>query len=472
MSAARREVVVIGAGMGGLCAAIHLKSRNFAVKLLEARSEPGGLAGGFELEGLPFDAGPYILLDRRGLQWAFGKLGLALEDRLDLRRIDDVYQVESRGAGTVRFSGSLDATAAGFEARWPGSGPRYRRFVERMLATYRRLEPLQRVARPGIGRLLAVGAWRDLPFLSRPLRSVLAAAGLPPPLAEAIGIWTHVAGQRTADAPAPLAFVPALIHHHGAYYPRGGIAAIPRLLAAEAIARGVEVRLGTRVKRIRVRGGRTAGVETDAGEHFPAEAVVAGSGGVGVYLDILEETPAAARRRLEDLPLQSPGVCAYLAVMGATPPPYLRFHLPGDGRTCRLLVTPSAASPEMENRGWRPARLLAPMDHRIAETGGPAAQAEFLEEVLSETWWKQHVPQHRVLTTRTPREWGAEYHLHRDSMNPVMTARFMRAGRLAHRSPHVRGLYLAGSATHPGQWVSFCAISGVLAAEQLEADLG
>ena len=72
--------------------------------------------------------------------------------------------------------------------------------------------------------------------------------------------------------------------------------------------------------------------------------------------------------------------------------------------------------------------------------------------------------------TRIPTEWGAAYHLHRESMNPVMTAAFMRAGRLAHRSPHVRGLYLAGSATHPGQWVSFCAVSGVLAADRLRED--
>jgi phytoene dehydrogenase-like protein len=57
-------------------------------------------------------------------------------------------------------------------------------------------------------------------------------------------------------------------------------------------------------------------------------------------------------------------------------------------------------------------------------------------------------------------------------MNPVMTTRFMRAGRLAHRSPYVKRLYLAGSSTHPGQWVSFCAISGILAADCLREDLG
>jgi phytoene dehydrogenase-like protein len=48
-----------------------------------------------------------------------------------------------------------------------------------------------------------------------------------------------------------------------------------------------------------------------------------------------------------------------------------------------------------------------------------------------------------------------------------MTAKFMREGRISHRSPVVEGLYLAGSSTHPGQWVSFCAISGVLAAKEL-----
>jgi phytoene dehydrogenase-like protein len=47
----------------------------------------------------------------------------------------------------------------------------------------------------------------------------------------------------------------------------------------------------------------------------------------------------------------------------------------------------------------------------------------------------------------------------------------MRRGRLAHRSPHAARLYLAGSATHPGQWVSFCAISGVLAADLAHEDL-
>jgi phytoene dehydrogenase-like protein len=129
---------------------------------------------------------------------------------------------------------------------------------------------------------------------------------------------------------------------------------------------------------------------------------------------------------------------------------------------------PAADPPRRDD--WQPARLLAPMAHAAAEQGGPAGQRAYLERVLAEDWWRDGIAEHRVVATRIPAEWGAQYHLYRDSMNPVMTARFMREGRLAHRSPHVRGLYLAGSATHPGQWVSFCAVSGILAADRVRED--
>src|SRR5262249_24977395 len=85
------RTVVVGAGMGGLTAALRLARAGFRVRVLEARTEPGGLASGFVADGLAFDAGPYILLDRPGLEWAFRAVGLELADRVELRRIEEVY---------------------------------------------------------------------------------------------------------------------------------------------------------------------------------------------------------------------------------------------------------------------------------------------------------------------------------------------------------------------------------------------
>ena len=86
------------------------------------------------------------------------------------------------------------------------------------------------MSRPSPLELIRRGGLRDATFLMQSLRSVLEAAGLPNPLVNAIGIWTHVAGQTLSNAPSPMAFVPALIHTVGAFYPVGGVGSIPRAL--------------------------------------------------------------------------------------------------------------------------------------------------------------------------------------------------------------------------------------------------
>jgi phytoene dehydrogenase-like protein len=462
------KIVVVGAGMGGLAAALRLRRRGHEVCVVEARAEPGGLASSFTAQGLRFDAGPYVLLDRPGLEWALAELGLSV-DALALRRIEDVYEVAFPDGTALRFQHDLAATADGFERRWPGAGARYTRFVRESERIYRRLQPL--LTREHSLRALAFsGAWRHAPFLVRSLGAVLARTGLPKPLIDSLGIWTHVAGQELAQAPSPLGFVPALIHGVGAFLPADGIGAVPRLIAGEAVRAGVELRLGTRVRRIVEENGRAVGVETDAGVEN-ADAVISNYNAGGTALELLSSTPPRARARLTALPMQSPGACAYLALRGAPRGPYMRFYLPGGDERCRLLVQPGAHDPACAVAGEYPARLIAPIDYARAARDDDAGQAAHLQRLVDEPWWRSGVDGARVVESRTPRAWGRAFFLYADSMNPVMTARLMRQGRLPHKSPFVDGLYQCGSSTHPGQWVSFCAISGVLAADRLHREL-
>lgn len=464
----QQAVVVIGAGMGGLTAAIRLAQRGVPVQVVEARPHAGGLAAPVVFDGMTFDAGPYILLDRPGLTWAFQRLGLDLDAMVELRRIEHPYVVETPSDGAVAIHDDVQLTAAGLEQRWPGSAQRYLRFVAEMARIHARLQPLLQVSRPGLGALIACGGWRHIGFLRRPLASVLRATGLPEPVIQALGIWTHVAGQSLAQAPSPLAFVPALIHGPGAFYPVGGIGRLVNALVGTLERLGVPVRYGARVRKIRADGNVVSGVELDDGDFIATSRVLSDVHGVGTYTDLVPNLPVNAQRRLSALPLQSPGVCVYLAVRlhpSQAGDAYLRFRLPGGDELCRLLVLPSLVVPG--DQGWVTARLIAPMRHAEAQAMGPDGQRRYAERLIAEPWWRAHVAEARVVHVRTPSEWGATCHLHRDSMNPVMTAAFMRAGRLAHRSPYLGGLHLAGSSTHPGQWLSFCAMSGILAADQV-----
>jgi phytoene dehydrogenase-like protein len=460
-------IIIIGAGVGGLSAAIRLARQGYSVQVLEARPQAGGLASGFTAGGFTFDAGPYILLDKPGLEWAFAQLGIAA-DALPLTPIEHVYHVLHEDGRATAFDRSLATTAAGFEAQFPGSGALYKTFVEKMLATHHNVQPLTFHSHPGVWDVLRNGSLGSVPFMLSSLASVLDKAQLPPALQASIGIWTHIAGQPMTQAPAPMAFVPGLFHGVGSYYPKGGMRAVPELLLATALAAGVDIRYDTKVASIQAPQQRVAGVVTAGGEFLPAAAVMSDASGIGTYVELVDGFPAPEKEKLQKLPLQSPGTCAYLAVRGRQPPYYIRFKLRGAG--CTAFVQPGLLATELAQDGWYPARLISPLAHAEADALGAEGQRELIDQQLAEPWWQEGISEYKVLHRRTTFEWGRDYNLYRDSMNPVMTSRLMLKGRLAHRSPTVKGLYLTGSSTHPGQWVSFCAIAGVLAADCLTHD--
>jgi len=105
---------------------------------------------------------------------------------------------------------------------------------------------------------------------------------------------------------------------------------------------------------------------------------------------------------LKKLPLQSPGVCAYLAVQGRGFPPYLRFKLGRENEKCRLLIQPAIVDEQTGKDGWFPARLLSPLDYTIAQQAGASGQRDYLDRLLAEEWWRNGFSEVRVLAKRCP----------------------------------------------------------------------
>jgi len=463
----KSDVVVVGGGVGGLSAAIVLAERGASVTLCEASPFFGGLASSLEAGGTSFDGGPYILLDPVGLAWAFEALGMDL-DALELRRVLDVYEVERSDGPALRVGSDVEETARGFDHAYPGQGDHYRRFIERTSRIHAALQPLQSRARPSPWSLIRAGALRHAPFLLRSLGAVLRGAGFNQEVADALGIFTHVAGQPLATAPSPVGLVPAMISGPGCFVPRDGVATIPLRVLARAREFGVSLRSGARVDRILCDARRVTGVRLASGETITARAVVSDASGVATLLE-LADVPDRVRRRVGALPLQSPGVGAYL--LGDEQPrgPYLRFRLESTTPDvpCRLIVRPGALPDPPSNLHARQIRVIAPLAQSVAERLDEGAQDELLDELLAEPWTRAHVGPFTEAARMTPARWGRRHTLHRNSMNPVMTAKLMRQGRLPHVIDAPRGLFLVGSSTHPGQWVSFCLISGVLGAREV-----
>lgn len=463
-------VLIIGSGISGLTAALALRQQGYFVTVFEVGPQAGGLASGVSFAGHDFDGGPYIVLDRPGLEWAFAKMNQDLAALVPMQKIEKIYRVRaSDSSKPLEFHSDLNLTSKGFDQFEAGAGRKYQTYVAQMRQRYQRLTPVQRQTHPAaavtwadrfkfLKTAVTQKLWRDVGFLRGSLLEVL--SDVPEFLWPGIAIWTRIAGQKFSTAPAPMGLIPAIFHYEGCFLPSGGMRTVPEVLLGLCKKAGVEFQFGALVEKIEVAGGRATGVTLADGNFVPGDAVFSTINGVATRL-VLRDEKGPAAEALAQLPLQSPGFCVYLLCRGKRPDFYLNFRT--DIEATKVFVSPESVTGE-GGEEW-PARLIQPLVHESNEETDLYLQTQLKDRLLNEKWWQEGVTSFRVVGFRTTRGWGEDFHLYRDSMNPAMTAQFMRQGRLPYVVPGVSGLFQSGSSTHPGQWVSFAAISGILAAQ-------
>lgn len=461
------NVSIIGSGIGGLSAALNLAKKGFQVTVLEATDKPGGLAKSVSVSGNRFDAGPYVLLDKPGLEWAFEQVGLDLRS-LNLMRIENVYSVEMDESVLTVYS-DLNKTINELNSKWDKQGDHYADFVTKTYKKYRQLIPFTFSA-PGPIKIIKSGKLSLIPFLLSSLGKVLNKFSLNDPIKNGIGIWTHIAAQSLDKAPSPMSFVPSLIHHVGAYYPENGIGSIADKLFKECIKHNVNFMFNSKVKKIRIQNNGVTGIEYNDNNFLECTHVISNNSAIDTYLNLIEETPVSFKNKIKTLPLQSPGICVFLRVKGRPTGSYIKFKLEKDVPNCKSFILPDIIT-QKNTDAWMNARLVFPLPHELSLTLSDTDCKKMIDAVLEESWWKAGITDFEVLSYNTPGTWSEKFVLYNRSMNPVMTSKFMRMGRMHHKSPYFKGLYFCGSSTHPGQWVSFCAISGILASNQLIKDL-
>jgi phytoene dehydrogenase-like protein len=253
------SALVIGGGFAGLAAALALHARGARVTLLERQPEVGGKARATHVADATVDLGPTLLVDPAPLQTVLALAGAAPDDAV-LDRLDPVALLTSDDGIEVRWH--ADPVAAGFEMRklGPEAGADWTRFLQ-VGAQARRLADrfLQRGDVAGardLWRFVAAGGVpvRDLaPFVRHAsLAALLAATIRTPALRRILAHFARFIGLDAASAPAVTLVIPYLLATSGAWYPRGGLAALARRLGWLARDRGVDVTPNVLVDRLDV----------------------------------------------------------------------------------------------------------------------------------------------------------------------------------------------------------------------------
>jgi phytoene desaturase len=310
------RAAVVGAGLGGLSAAIRLARRGWQVDVFEQREGPGGKASSRTLDGFRFDTGPSVLTMTQVLDQLLDEAGATVEERPRPVRLETVCRYAYPDGTVIRAWGEparLADEIAGATRDRAVSVEAYlahcRRIYERaaFLFLWKSLhEPASYVDRRALATLLHPGSLDAL----RTVHAANASFFRDPRTIQLFDRYATYNGSDPFRAPATLNIIPWVEHGLGAYTVQGGIASLPRALEALACRLGVAFHYGARVEAILTGGGRVRGLSwVEAGRasrgalphgRLDAPVVVSNADVLATY-DLLDDRDAPAARRYRRL---------------------------------------------------------------------------------------------------------------------------------------------------------------------------
>ena len=479
------HVVVVGAGLAGLSAALRLAGAGRKVTLLERESVPGGRNGLLEKSGYRFDTGPSVLTMPDLIRDALAEVGEELEDWLELMPVSPLYRAFFADgtqldvhANTAHMEDEISRVIG------PEEAAGYGRYVDFVTKLYKyefndfidkNIDSPFHLLTPNLARLVALGGFRHLApkvnqFLSDPRTQ------------RVYSFQAMYAGLSPQQALAIYAVIAYMDSVNGVFFPKGGMHAVPRALAGAAAKHGVDIRYNTEVTKVEKRNGRAVAVQTANGERFECDALILNPDLPVAWRDLLGRTPLTIKR------LKYSPSCAVLLAGSNRSYPHLAHHnihfghdwegvfreLIDERRVMSdpsiLVTVPSMDDPSLAPEGKHSYYTLFPTPNLDADIDwksyGPKYRDEMVR-VMEERGYTGFGDSIEVEELTTPLDWesrGMERGAPFASSHTFMQTGPFRPSNLARGFENV---VFAGSGTRPGVGVPMVLISGKLAAERI-----
>jgi phytoene desaturase len=480
------RVIVVGAGLGGLSAALRLAAAGRSVTVLEREAVPGGRCGLLKIGGYQFDTGPTVLTVPELIADALGCVGEELDDWLELARLDPAYRAFYPDGSVLDVHSDTEAMADEIaDVCGSSEADGYLRYVKYLTELYRcemrsfvdrNLDSPLNLASPDLARIVALGGFRRLaPKVAQFLKD--------PRTQRIFSFQAMYAGLSPQDALALYAVIGYLDNVAGVYFPTGGMHAVPRALAGAAAKHGVSFRYNTPVQRVELQGDRAVAVHTEAGERIPCDVVVLNPDLPVARRELLGVAPP--RRSLGRPPTYSPSCFLLLAGSHAS---YSRIahhnihfgaswrgvfrELIAEGRLMSdpsfLVSNPTRTDPALAQGGREIYSVLFPTPNLDAPLDWRALRSSYRDQVLqtlAEAGYSGFAAGLEVESIITPQDW-ADRGLERGTPFAA-THTFGQTGPFRPGNIWGDNIVFAGSGTVPGVGIPMVLVSGRLAAERV-----
>jgi phytoene desaturase len=467
----RPHAAVIGAGFGGLAAAVRLGARGYRVTVLERLTQAGGRARVHRQDGFTFDAGPTIVTAPQLFEELWHLAGRRLSDDVTLVPMDPFYRIRFADGSSFAYNGDPDRMRAEVARFAPDDVAGYERFMAHSRAVCRiGFEELGHVPFDKVGAMLRIAP--DLLRLSghRSVYDVVARFIRDERLRTVFSFHPLLIGGNPFRASAIYCLIADLERRWGVHFALGGTGQLVDGLVRLIRSQRGRVRLGVDVARIRVDRGEATGVELQSGETIAADLVVSNADSAVTHAQLLPRpqrwSAGRFRRARSSMGLfvwyfgtsrRYPNVDHHTILLGPRYRGLLadifdRKRLADDASL--YLHRPTATDPSLAPAGCDAFYVLAPVPN-LAGGQDWDALAEPYRRRIARILETSVLPglSDVIVTSKvtTPKDFQDDFLSYRGSgfgLEPVLTQSAWF--RPHNRSGAVRNLYLVGAGTHPG----------------------
>ncbi len=495
MTSGKSNVLIIGAGIGGLATAAQLARHGYEVTVVEKNEKSGGRCGQMVVEGYTFDTGATLFLMPDLYRQAFADLGERMEDYLDLHRIDPTYHLYFPDRTRLQLTSDKHLMRERLEAIEPGSFEQMQRYllagqkyydlslpnvVQRDFRTF-----FQFINPRMITIFLRLNALlRHTDYVKRFFKD--------PRLLMAFTFQDMYMGLSPYDSPTSYSLMQYTELAHGLYYPKGGMYSVAQAFEKIAIKYGVKILHNSSVEKILTNGDRAGGVVLSGGQTLLADIVVANADLGYVYNSLLPDDGVAARINRKEYGCST--VMFYWGLDQQFPQfgPHNLF-LCGDYRQGFedifkklslpdepdfYIHAPVRLDPSMAPAGKETLVVAVPVGHIDPRKpqDWPAIQARaraFILKRLAELGFPELESHIKTEVSFIPQDWQNRYNLTLGSTHGLSH----KLTQMAYFRPHNRhqryhNLYFVGASTHPGTGVPTVLVSAHLVAERVLQENG
>ncbi len=303
MSSSKGKIVIVGAGLGGISAAISLRSEGYDVEIVEKNERIGGKLNLREMEGFSFDLGPSIFTLPQIFRDLFAKVGKNMDDYLELQSVSPHWRNFFEDGKTIDLYQEPELMRKEFDKLDGDPSKNWKEFQDFLSYARGQYHAVERgyfaegldntwemirfYGFFGLGKSMD---WKNT--MAGSIRKRLSDEHL----RRIFEYFIKYVGSSALDAPGYMNMMPIIQFDHGLWYVKDGMYNLAKGLDRLLQDIGIPVRLNTSVEKITREGNRVTGIQLEGGERIAADYVICNMEVIPAYKHLLDESPGFLKK--------------------------------------------------------------------------------------------------------------------------------------------------------------------------------